>query len=120
VTVAAGPLHELVDRAIKSYCQFLSFEHSHLDCWQQQEWLRREAEEMSEVVLPREQRWAILKHLFRAGVPAHTHAHAPPTGAFSVNQSTLDCAVVLIAHKFCTASTWPLLQMHGSISNSCV
>lgn len=66
--VAEAPLHVLVDRAIRSCCKFLSFEYSHLDSWEQQEWLRREAEELSEQVLPREKRWAILKHLFRAGV----------------------------------------------------
>lgn len=66
--VSEAPLHVLVDRAIKSYCKFLSFEYSHLDSWEQQEWLRREAEELAEHVLPSEKRWAILKHLFRAGV----------------------------------------------------
>jgi hypothetical protein len=104
--VTEAPLHALVDRAIESYCRFLSFEYSHLESWKQQEWLRRRAEAISEHKMSNDKRWAIMKYLFRAG---------------ACNQSdAFDCTVDSFVHRdepvqACLSVSWTRSSQHQSV-----
>lgn len=113
MAVAEQPLHMLVDRAIQSYCRHISFEYAHLDSWEEQEWLRQEAEALSEHVLPSKKRWAILKHLFRAGtVPSLPRTVTRSNISVGMGSITYKVSMHTAAHSIVLLCTHPPSPLH--------